>query len=205
MSKQMMSDTSRMQSVKLNVGPGDVVFDIGAQDLAQSAIFASLIGRGDGGVIPFEPNLNYWKNARIAWEKANLPPLLHYGHAYASDFNRFLPLLDIDEWPTLDMPDNVPHVRIDDFLSMCGRFPTVMHIDVNGSELRVLEGAFDTLRDAMPLIYCSIYGDRLAKEGYSAQELYDFLGLLGYRSKLLSADSSINYVFWNPHGRELRL
>lgn len=212
-------EVERLDSMSLNIEPDDIVFDIGSEEGDITALLATWTRLGDGGVVPFEPNPLVWANLYAVWKANNLNPPLVYIAGFAGDVNRHLDLIDLDHWPESaygpvisdhgfcnlrERPD-IPSVRIDDLVGMCSKVPSVLNIDVEGSELCVLEGAIDTLKEAMPLVFCSVH-DAFMREMYDQepQELYDYMGRLGYRSKILSYDHELHVAFWNPFSREFR-
>lgn len=214
-------EVPRLDSMAKNIGPGDVVYDIGTEEGDISALCQSWIGKGDGGMFLFEPNERVWPNIRAIWEANHLKmPICTFvgfaGEVTRGDF-RFCEMQD-DVWPPsahgplisdhgfcqLNERPDIKSVRLDDFCEFCEP-PTVMTIDVEGSEYRVLRGAEYVLRTAMPIIYLSVH-DTFMREQYGdePQHLYDFMADLGYRSKILGMDHELHVAFWHPLGRELR-
>jgi hypothetical protein len=71
---------------------------------------------------------------------------------------------------------------IDEILSDRG-WPSVslIKIDVQGSEVRVLRGAQETLRRYHPALFIEVDDDALLKAGFSADILFDEIEAHGYR------------------------
>lgn len=57
-------------------------------------------------------------------------------------------------------------------------------IDCEGSEVRVLRGMRETLRDESPLLWLEVNADALRAAGASPQELFDLLAAAGYALRL---------------------
>ena len=72
--------------------------------------------------------------------------------------------------------------RLDEVVTECG-IPHVDFIkcDIEGSELRMLVGARETLSRFSPAIYIELLNDNLVRHGDSIRALTDYLGDLGYR------------------------
>jgi FkbM family methyltransferase len=148
-----------------SVATEPVVYYVGAEEGEMPA----LCQMWGAKVVMFEPNQKVWPNIRAIWEanKLELPAGIFVGFASAStelhpphDYD--IEGRDITEsgWPLCsDMPvigdhgfkelyqesDGIPQIKIDDFVAHSGIVPTVMSIDVEGSEWEVLRGAERTL------------------------------------------------------------
>jgi FkbM family methyltransferase len=75
--------------------------------------------------------------------------------------------------------------------------PTLIKIDVEGSELKVLEGAVETLVDFEPVVVIEIHTEetlRNANFPYSRAEIFDFFSHIGYHTKL--AFDKTNFIFY---------
>ena len=57
----------------------------------------------------------------------------------------------------------------------------MIKIDVQGSEVRVLRGAHETLRRYHPALFIEVDDDALVKAGFSADVLFDEIEAHGYR------------------------
>lgn len=203
----------------LNIGPGDVVLDCGSEEGDLSALIASWIGPRDGGIVLFEPNPRVFSNIKYIWDANDLKQPLAFFPGFAGDFNRHLDTVHMERWPDsaygpvisdhgfcqLNERPDIPAIRIDDLVGMSGVLPTVLNLDVEGSEGSVLDGAIDTLRELKPLVYASLHPEFM-REQYNrdVQEIHDYMGHLGYRVKHLATDHEQHYVWHHPFGRELR-
>lgn len=79
-----------------------------------------------------------------------------------------------------------PSQRVDDIVARLGlQRVDMVKIDVESSELFVLQGAVKTLNKFKPMILLEIYSSLLARVGLTKQHIYDFLGEHGYEWKVV--------------------
>ena len=64
-------EKERFQSMEMNLKPGDVLFDVGAEQGQMSAIYARFVGGGENMVL-FEPVPQVWPNIKATWEANGL-------------------------------------------------------------------------------------------------------------------------------------
>ncbi|MCE2520593.1 MAG: FkbM family methyltransferase [Alphaproteobacteria bacterium] len=86
--------------------------------------------------------------------------------------------------------------RLDEVVAECG-IPQVDFIkcDIEGSEMRMLVGARETLSRFSPAIYIELANDNLARHGDNIEALTGFLGDLGYRPVGGSCALEVNQLF----------
>lgn len=216
-------EPERLDSMSKNIGPGDVVFDVGSEEGDISALIRQWIGYGDGGVVLFEPGERVWPNTKLIWEANNLPKPLACFHGFAAN-KTTIDHPDTDPYTWLDWPEcadgpvigdhgfcqlnerpDLPAITIDDFCEVTGLFPNVVTMDVEGSEFEVIKGMETVLWTHQPLVYVSIHPEFM-RDQYMTQplQLHQFMADHGYREKHLATDHEHHYVFWHPRGRELR-
>ncbi len=81
--------------------------------------------------------------------------------------------------------------------------PDALTIDVEGSELRVLWGAKETLASARPLVWVSIHPEFMADMyGDSPDDLHALFDALGYERTFLTRDHEEHWFMW-PAERKL--
>jgi len=219
-------EVRRLDSMHRNIRPGDVVFDIGAEEGDLSALFAqwaTVTGLG-GGVVLMEPNSPVWPNISAIFEANDLDPPLAYFPGFASDFTDLAPPEydtalgeDVDGWPACaygpiigdhgfrtihERSHDTPQVTLDAFCEMRELVPDCLTMDVEGAELRVLRGAERVLRGARPLVWVSVHPAFMAENyGHADTDLHDFMADLGYEGRYLGTDHEQHWLFW-PVERE---
>lgn len=82
----------------------------------------------------------------------------------------------------------VPAVTIDALTEHLSRMPSLIKIDVQGAEMRVLAGAERTLQRAKPALFIEVDPANLASFGCNAPQLFGYLYELGYRPFRLQHD-----------------
>ncbi|OIR07021.1 hypothetical protein GALL_109280 [mine drainage metagenome] len=88
------------------------------------------------------------------------------------------------------------NVRVEKLDNLGIENPTIIKIDVEGAELKVLRGAEQTLLKYKPVICIELHSDKILKKdgfNYSRKDIIDFLFSLGYK-KTISFDSR-NHFF----------
>jgi len=142
------------------VGPGDVVFDVGAAMGYYTLLAAKSVGR-QGRVIAFEPepkNMAFLRQHVAANRLKNVSAhqsavgdhqgTAHFGRGRGSGTGR---VVDGGELV-------VSMGRLDDIVEEQGESPTHIKIDVEGLELQVLRGSQATLARSRPTIFLSTHG-----------------------------------------------
>lgn len=89
----------------------------------------------------------------------------------------------------------VPALRLDDFLLEKQVAPTILKIDVEGSEFKVLKGALNTLGSHRPRLLLEIHPAKLRALGSSAAEVQELLSKYGYRLQEIGKSGN-NAIVW---------
>jgi hypothetical protein len=80
---------------------------------------------------------------------------------------------------------------------MSGKAPTALTIDVEGAEMRVLQGAAEVLEIDRPLVWLSIHPRaRLAKYETSKEAILDLMARAGYNRQYLGVDHEEHHFFY---------
>lgn len=142
------------------------VFDIGAH-AGFYTLLASVLTGEHGKVVAFEPcpdNLAYLTKHVSINELTNVKivpsavgdvsgrGLLELGPTSSSH--------RVSNRGTID----ISVTSVDDFVDTSGLFPDVMKIDVEGAELRVLDGALATIESVRPSLFIAAHGERHSAE-----------------------------------------
>lgn len=167
--------------------PGDVFYDIGANVGFFATLAARLVGAG-GMVYAFEPNpacaLRVKRNAALnsfsqvevveaAVSSESGRTRLKLGHITGASTIM---------WNASEAGVEVALISVDDFIrDRSARGPTVVMIDAEGAEIRVLEGMQETIRKYRPVIMCEVHWigeeflshchERLIPLGYTVRPL----------------------------------
>lgn len=212
-------EKERLASMHANIEPGQLVYDIGAEEGDLPALWASW----GADVVLFEPNPRVWPNIKVIFEANDLADRVRGCFVgFAGDTDTYpegaLPGTGWAGgwWPDAalgevigdhgfmnlcERPD-VPSVTIDQARLIVGK-PDAITIDVEGAELQVLEGARATLTGIdQPTVWVSIHPEFMAEMyGTHPDDIHNLMAWCGYRSKHLATDHEQHWVFW-PKERE---
>lgn len=208
-------ETERWESICANIRPGDIAFDIGAEEGDLTALMAQWGAR----VVLFEPNDAVWPNPRYIFEANDLPkPLATYsGFAGAEDHAYWHRGIHLHSWPlSADGPvigdhgflrfeerPDVPQVTLDTFCRHTNIYPTLITMDVEGAEEFVVRGAQNILANHKPLVYISVHPEFIAAHYQRTDtDLYNFMESLGYEGKHLATDHEEHWLWYPRDGRQ---
>lgn len=191
--QSLMGEEAVIGELLANLRPDDVFFDVGANVGTYACLAAGNLP--DGHIVAFEPEPT---NAARLRDNANLNGLDIEIHQFA--------LADADGTAHLERAGAAPgageHALADDesdrtveVIQRTGDqlieaevvpVPTVIKIDVEGAELKVLEGLSETLaRDTCRLVYCEVHPDRLRSFGHDVDQVRDHLVNAGFTVSIL--------------------
>lgn len=210
-------ETERIAAMAESIGPGSVVYDIGAEEGDLPALWASW----GAEVVLVEPNPLVWPNMKVIFEANDLVGLLRgWFVGFAGEHAR-LPVGTFQEdyvwdewgiWPkcafgsvigdhgflVLEERPDVPVTTVDALAQEWGA-PTHITIDVEGAELTVLRGARDVLLGQRPTVFVSIHTDlpwmELRYPGDTRDSVIAFMNLVGYDGEHLATDHEEHWVF----------
>lgn len=152
-------------------------------------------------MVLFEPNPKVWSNTKAIWEANKLEtPMTFQGFCSTktkvidpvNGFNKGWPTCADDEiiaahgFKELDKESQTYNqIRIDDVAKQYLP-PTIIALDVEGSEGHVLRGAEQTLREYKPKIFLSLHPEFMQNSfNESSDDLRDWLKSLGYTESLI--------------------
>lgn len=181
-----------------------VVYYVGAEEGEMPA----LCQMWGAEVVMFEPNPRVWPNIKAIWDANKLPKPDRMFVGFASNVSD-QPYNGTDAWPKCAYGDvigdhgfmnlsEIDHAttgqwRIDDIVNDGGLVPTLLTMDVEGSEWEVLRGAEQTLREHHPDIYLSLHPEFM----YEMYHEYGFdcrnwIKALGYKETILDYQHEVH-------------
>lgn len=189
---------------------GMLLYDVGAFDGWQSAMFSRMVG-GPENMVLIEPVTEMWANTKATWERNNLDPPHASFLGFAGDYTTEKADVTLDAWPKgpdysqmikaikfklmHEHADNTECIRLDELALIAG-VPDAIHIDVEGAGLRVLTGARHILRVFKPIVWIALHPEFMrGRFNTEPEELHKFMRDLDYESKLLAVDHEEHYLF----------
>lgn len=213
-------ETTRLDKLKEVTSKGSVVYDIGAEEGDISALLSIWSG---GNIVLFEPNPLVWPNIKLIWESNNLPPPLGYFVGFASDTTNLQPQnlnidmrINIGGFPPAangqvisnhgfrhlaEESDATPQITLDDFVygqQVYNKIaaPSILNIDVEGSELNVLKGAEKLLTNNAITVLVSVHPEFMYNYfGAYTSDLTNYMKAIGYKYDLLDFDHEYHFLF----------
>jgi FkbM family methyltransferase len=198
----------RLKSMHDNLVDGDVVYYVGAEEGEMSAL-CQIWG---AEVVLFEPNPKVWSHMPAIWKANNLKNPLATIPCFASDENNSLIRIYRDEFPP-EAYQNIEaahgfkelylegsmygQVKIDDCVSFYGlKPPTIITLDVEGSEFKVLRGAEEVLKQYKPKIWLSGHPEFMFHQwGLYLSELRGWIKQLGYTETILDYQHEVHLYY----------
>ena len=211
-------ERARFESMAANLKPGMTLFDVGSEQGDISCVYAQMVG-GENMVL-FEPHPFLWPNIKALWQANNLPDpkacavTFLNSRASAAISQDFYDDFD-GVWPVCANTGSIchtaayrhvskhsdvsPSTTLDDWVKRTGIKPDAITIDVEGSEMSVLEGAARTLKAHGPLVWVSVHPEMmLASYGRNEFELRVFMEKFGYLRHWLFHDHEDHWLYWVP-------
>ena len=207
-----MWERERNESMEEHLHKGMVLYDIGAEHGAQSAIYQSFVGPEN--MVLIEPSAYFWPNIRLIWEHNDLATPLATVEALIGDKDvagDFYALYKRGWPPGAGGPEaparsyayihdpgtsqGIPQWKLDTLAPLIAP-PDAITIDVEGAELLVLKGAEGVLTHHRPLVWVSVHPDMLERDyGTTAKDLRSFMASLGYKGSHLATDHEEHHLF----------
>jgi FkbM family methyltransferase len=198
----------RLKSMHENIGSGDVVYYVGAEE----GEFPALCQMWGAEVVLFEPNPKVWAYFPITWSANNLEIPMVCVPGFASDKINSLARIYYNEWPPevnneliaahgfkeLYLEgDTYGQTTIDSCVYDHNiKPPTAISLDVEGSEWRVLGGAERTIREHKPKIWLSGHPEFMLQQWNEAlHDLRQWIKGLGYTETLLDYQHEVHLFY----------
>jgi len=165
--------------------PGSHIIDIGANIGFFTEHFAKWVAPTIGGVIAIEPEPENYARLNKRLTRLKLQDYVSTIQAAVADVSGPLHLMVNPEHPgdhqlaETGLPVN--GITIDDIIRQ-KQWPDVslIKIDVQGAETRVIHGARETLLRLQPTLYIEVSETDLNRHGSSSEKLVNLLGSLNY-------------------------
>lgn len=187
-------------------GVQHVVYYVGAEEGEMAALCQMWGAR----VVLFEPNDLVWPNIKAIWDanKLDYPILCFSGFASNHDSKTgeiyaqsFPPSADGEVignhgFKELADPGEIPQVKIDTLVDQTAIVPTIISLDVEGSEWEVLRGAEKTLREYHPTIFLSLHPEFMYHHfKQHSGDLRKWIKDLGYTEELIDYQHEVHLVY----------
>ena len=198
----------RLKSMHNNLGAGDVIYYVGAEE----GEMAALCQMWGAEVVLFEPNPKVWSHFPITWSANNLQVPMICVPGFASDKTNNLARIYYNEWPPeVDNEiiaahgfkelylegDSYGQITIDSCVYDRGiKPPTAISLDVEGSEWRVLGGAERVLKEYKPKIWLSGHPEFMLQQwDESLYDLRQWIKGFGYKETLLDYQHEVHLFY----------
>ena len=205
-------ERERIESMRTHLTQKDILFDIGTEQGWCNLVYATMIKPSN--IVLIEPTQEFWPNIQALWRRNyDGEPLAFYDGLF-SDKTNDKRKQSFKNWPeasTGDLIDrnkyqyihandeNVPEITIDDYVKRSGITPTALTMDTEGSELLILRGAENTLKNNKLKIWVSIHDDLGRRDyGISPDDTRNYLKSLGYKGEYLATDHEIHEYWYKP-------
>jgi FkbM family methyltransferase len=200
-------ERDRLASMRSELGPGDIILDIGAEEGDMPALYASWGCK----VMLAEPNERVWPHIYAIWEANDLEDPLVKFHGFIDDVEGPLPGETYKEWPaaihgdlvkahgfyhTYEQPD-YQRISVDRLCEDTDVIPDAITIDVEGAELRVLRSARATLMNHKPLVWVSVHPTMISVYGHADSDVHEFMCSpeVDYVGRHLATDHEEHWLF----------
>lgn len=184
-------------------GKTPVIYYVGAEEGEMCALCAMWGAR----VVMFEPNRLVMPNMRAIWEANGLPlhDLFYPGFAgkERKGDQTMMPLEHVEGevihdhgFKELCDPGDIPITTIDYQVDTTGIVPTLITMDVEGSEWEVLQGAEATIDRYHPTIFLSLHPEFLINQyNKYSYEVRRWLIDKGYKEQLLDYQHEAHFLY----------
>jgi FkbM family methyltransferase len=199
---KIVLEAGPISRLKAYVPANSWAIDVGANIGIFTTRFAEWV-KPDGRVIAIEPEFNNFSSLRRRLARAGADVRVIALQAVAAEKTGTLQLEINPDHPgdhkigTIGVPTAA--LTLDTVWSD-NRCPAVslIKIDVQGAEMRVLRGAIDIIRQCRPALFIEVDEAALQRQRSSADEIVSFLGQFGYRPYRLQRSGPPQSV--SPHG-----
>lgn len=207
-------EKERTRSMVKHLETGDILFDVGAEIGWLSVIYGQIVGASN--MVLIEPTKEFWPNIQTLWHKNfDCEPLATYCGLF-SDKTTSREVLSFNQWPKEvedDLIDKLAYtyihdnqgtseIKLDDYVKQTGIVPNAITIDTEGSELLILKGAENTLKNNNIKLWVSIHPDLGERDYNTTKDMtIKYLESLGYVGEHLATDHEEHWYFRKSYER----
>lgn len=201
-------ERARVHSMEHYLTDKDVLFDVGAETGWLSAVYAKLCKN----IFLIEPTKEFWPNIRqIAARNGYMPVGCYAGLLGSKRTNELPEIYKFRQWPKEsegqlidknkyqylhEHTDDIPQISLDDLVRASNIEPTAITIDVEGAELEVLIGAYETIKKCRPKIWVSVHPDLMLKNyNQDMKMLLQWIKSMYYDAEFLGSDHEEHWLF----------
>lgn len=205
-------EQERIASMEKHLKKGDILFDIGTEQGWCNLVYARMVGAEN--MVLIEPTKEFWGNIHALWKKnyGDVMPLACFAgffsdktttknkpSLYCFPKEAMSDIIDRNKYQYIhDNTDNIVEMKLDDYVERTGIVPTALTMDTEGSELLILRGAENTLRNNKLKVWISIHPDLgLRDYGIDYSQTIAFMHNLGYKGEWLATDHEEHWYFTN--------
>lgn len=212
-------EAARLAAMHERIQPGDVVYEIGAEEGDYGALFCSWGAR----VVLAEPNPFAWPSIRASFEANGYLPICWWmglvaAHEWKIEDDPEPTRFATSGWPLASeqplIPEHgfqhiaehtsvTPGTSMERLAAVALHAPRVVSIDVEGAELHVLRG-FRNVWDYRPDVFISIH-PQFMHDLYDedSADVHELMADHGYESTFLATDHEEHWRFVHRQGRAL--
>lgn len=198
-------EEARLAYMHAVIRPGDVVWEIGAEQGDISVLYA-LWG---ADVVLIEPDAGFWPNIKAIFEANGVEERVTGTlHAYVDARNAGVEW--VSPWPDatagpltgdrhpveLGDDDSVAHVTLDAMFALGFPRPQVVSVDIDGAEFQMLLGAERMLDEVRPIWFISVHPEHMrAQHGDTPDDVICHMEKHGYDGEYLGFDHEQHWLY----------
>ncbi len=198
--------------------PDTCLYDIGASIGLHSLVAGKQMTQ-EAEIHAFEPDLPSCKRYLANTELLRQKFPVHLSRCFVSDVSTtsepmtLSPVQLIENSPELasqasqhlylfaqPQDEQIPQIRLDDYVRAGARPPTVIKCDIEGAELVFLQGAVEILQHYRPILLISLHPDLIGNFNSTPEDFYRFLHSQGYEWEILN-EIGETHVYAQPANR----
>lgn len=193
------------RALRGQLSPGETFLDVGAHFGIWSQVASLIVGK-EGRVVSFEPSPAVDKlrtflkktsakiEAKAVGDSCGSIRFFAQGDALTGSLEREVTSINeaYNEGPVEEL--EVEMTTLDTYCAAEGITPSLIKVDVEGAELRVLTGARNLLETARPKLVIEVHPPQLAHFEGSESDLYQRLDELGYSVETIDQNTNSLYT-----------